>query len=191
MKKIIIALFAALSFISCSKDEVIPEPTVSFTAKQNGEGNITFNISTANAETFSWDFGDGGKSTERLPTYTYSENGVYNVTVSAKGKGGEVVKTGKITIDDVTGSVIFWMQSMKNKELEVYVDGKYAGRITGYYATGNAPECGGQNSATLTRLKEGTHQFTAKELNAIFPVEWSGNIKVVGRKCTKQQLQYK
>ncbi|MFM9371324.1 PQQ-dependent sugar dehydrogenase [Streptomyces sp. Da 82-17] len=38
--------------------------------------------------TYSWDFGDGGTSTEQNPTHTFEKNGVYSATVTAKDKTG-------------------------------------------------------------------------------------------------------
>ncbi|WP_329125489.1 ThuA domain-containing protein [Streptomyces sp. NBC_01465] len=44
--------------------------------------------SDGDALTYSWDFGDGGKSTEANPTYTYKKNGTYTATVTAKDPTG-------------------------------------------------------------------------------------------------------
>ncbi|MFE0102460.1 PQQ-dependent sugar dehydrogenase [Streptomyces sp. NPDC059009] len=38
--------------------------------------------------TYAWDFGDGGKSTEQNPTYTYKKNGTYTATVTVKDTTG-------------------------------------------------------------------------------------------------------
>ncbi|MET8686848.1 PQQ-dependent sugar dehydrogenase [Streptomyces sp. NPDC004732] len=38
--------------------------------------------------TYAWDFGDGGKSTQQNPTYTYKKNGVYTATVTVKDSTG-------------------------------------------------------------------------------------------------------
>lgn len=46
-----------------------------------------FNLST-NATTTSWDFGDGGTSTQANPVYTYSTPGIYTVTLIASNSIG-------------------------------------------------------------------------------------------------------
>lgn len=47
------------------------------------------NLSTDNARSFAWDFGDGTTSTERNPMHIYAEAGSYNVKLTARG----VIKT--------------------------------------------------------------------------------------------------
>lgn len=189
MKEVLIAFLLVLTIFSCYDLEDIPGPTASFTTKLNGDGNVTFNISTTDAETFHWDFGDGGFSDEKFPTYTYAKNGVYNVTLSAKGNGGETIKTGQIIVDNITGSVVFWIQATENKVVELTVDGQYYGKIPGFYST-SVPDCGAQNSVTVTNLTEGSHTFAAQELNAVSPLKWMGVISIVGRKCSAMGLTY-
>ena len=45
----------------------------------NGSGYITY----------SWDFGDGGTSTETNPVHTYAGDGSYNVTLTATNANGD------------------------------------------------------------------------------------------------------
>lgn len=47
------------------------------------------NLSTDNARSFTWDFGDGTTSTERNPMHIYAEAGSYTVKLTARG----VIKT--------------------------------------------------------------------------------------------------
>lgn len=49
--------------------------------------NVTFR-NTGRGTAFFWDFGDGTTSTERNPTHTYSEGGIYEVTLIAMLPGG-------------------------------------------------------------------------------------------------------
>jgi glucose/arabinose dehydrogenase/type 1 glutamine amidotransferase len=53
------------------------------------------------ALTYAWDFGDGGKSTEANPTYTYKKNGTYTATVTAKDPSG---RTGSASVHVVVGN---------------------------------------------------------------------------------------
>lgn len=49
----------------------------------------TFNSSaTDKITTFSWDFGDGGKSTDAIPKHTFSKGGVYTVTLTYTNEKG-------------------------------------------------------------------------------------------------------
>lgn len=43
---------------------------------------------TGRGTSFEWDFGDGGTSTERAPSHTYNEGGIYTVTLIARMSGG-------------------------------------------------------------------------------------------------------
>ncbi|AKB65893.1 PKD domain-containing protein [Methanosarcina mazei] len=45
------------------------------------------------AESVEWDFGDGDSSTDRNPAHTYSESGLYTVSLTAIGNRTSVVKT--------------------------------------------------------------------------------------------------
>ena len=47
------------------------------------------NLSSGNAKTFEWNFGDGSTSTERNPMHIYAEAGTYTVRLTARG----IVKT--------------------------------------------------------------------------------------------------
>jgi len=55
------------------------------------------NLSSENATTFSWDFGDGQNSTEKSPMHVYAAGGSYEVTLSASD--GTETKTLKMLID--------------------------------------------------------------------------------------------
>jgi len=89
-------LLCAGIFNSCD-DLVLPEegsiadatpPSASFSATPN-EGNyqeISFTNLSDSATDYSWDFGDGVTSTEKNPSHTYTEDGLYTVTLSASDK---------------------------------------------------------------------------------------------------------
>lgn len=49
---------------------------------------VTFDNNSKNASSYSWDFGDGGSSTEANPTHTYAGEGSYMVTLTAMDSRG-------------------------------------------------------------------------------------------------------
>lgn len=49
---------------------------------------INFTNNSVNADSYFWDFGDGTTSTEEAPSHTYSEPGVYYVSLLANGIAG-------------------------------------------------------------------------------------------------------
>ncbi|MGW7042052.1 PQQ-dependent sugar dehydrogenase [Streptomyces avermitilis] len=51
--------------------------------------------------TYSWDFGDGGRSTAANPTYKYRNNGTYTATLTAKDASG---RTGSASVQIVVGN---------------------------------------------------------------------------------------
>ena len=77
-----VAILVAFAIQSCEPEEVYNEVTASFSSTADGN-TVTFINASVNAETYSWDFGDGGTSTEEAPTHTYSEKGAYMVTLTA------------------------------------------------------------------------------------------------------------
>ncbi len=89
----------------------IPYPTPDFLAWQSqacpGEP-ITFNnMSSPDAVSFVWDFGDGTTSTDTMPTHTYTTPGVYTVSLSAANSNGcdsTATILNYITIEEPTAS---------------------------------------------------------------------------------------
>ena len=77
-----------------------------------GPAPLTVNFtdeSTGDITSFLWDFGDGETSIEENPTHTYTDEGIYTVSLSASGPHGSdtEVKLGYITVsepDDDDGS---------------------------------------------------------------------------------------
>jgi PGF-pre-PGF domain-containing protein len=57
---------------------------------------VQFTDESQYAESVEWNFGDGSSSTARNPVHTYSESGLYTVSLTATGNGTSVTKT----IDD-------------------------------------------------------------------------------------------
>ena len=87
-----------------SFDPAILTPTPGFTTKADAATprKITFTNTSANAVSYSWDFGDGSTAvTDAAPTYTYANAGTYTVTLTATGITGStdaVKKTMTVTV---------------------------------------------------------------------------------------------
>lgn len=97
------------ALISCGDDEPdIPPPVASFIPTINQEtGVVTFENTSSEATSYSWDFGDGSDlSSLENPTHTY-EPGMYTVELTASNDAGDSdVFTDDITINDVNAPVI-------------------------------------------------------------------------------------
>jgi len=72
-------------------------PTAGFTSSVNGT-NVSFTNTSTNATSYSWNFGDGGNSTQPNPTHNYATDGVYTVVLSATNACGTVTSTQTVTI---------------------------------------------------------------------------------------------
>lgn len=68
-----------------------PPPSVSFTGSPtSGLVSLTVNFAnaTSGATNYSWNFGDGNSSSTVNPAHTYTNAGIYTVTLTAVGAGG-------------------------------------------------------------------------------------------------------
>lgn len=87
-----------------------PNPVAGFefiTSNVAAPTNVTFVNSTTDAETYSWDFGDGQISTLENPYHLYTEGGVYKVKLvvsDSKGKQSQVIKD--VTINKAPKKII-------------------------------------------------------------------------------------
>lgn len=101
-------VFTALLVAGCKKDQYdfnsLPQTVKSFftTAEAQFDINqeIQFTNASEDAETFTWSFGDGTTSTEKNPKKTYTDPGIYTVTLTAVGPGGTGRYASDITIID-------------------------------------------------------------------------------------------
>ncbi|MEV0975297.1 PQQ-dependent sugar dehydrogenase [Streptomyces sp. NPDC049915] len=98
---------SALYRIENATDGHSPVPQAA-ASRTNGQAPLKVQFSSAgttdqdgDALTYSWDFGDGAKSTEADPTHKYKTNGTYTATLTAKDPGG---RTGSASVQIVVGN---------------------------------------------------------------------------------------
>lgn len=90
-----VIVLAGTFFHACKKT---PLPTAEIFSTVEGY-QVTFNPQVTDADTYSWDFGDGSAlSTEKNPVHTYESFGDYTVKLTVKGEGGETTATKVISI---------------------------------------------------------------------------------------------
>jgi len=96
------------AFAQVGIDLVCPGPPIAdFTAFPLSGGvplTTTFTDQSQAASSWYWEFGDGGTSTEKNPTYTYNLMGVYTVTLTATNEFGSDIET-KVDYITVTAPV--------------------------------------------------------------------------------------
>ncbi|HRO74593.1 MAG TPA: choice-of-anchor L domain-containing protein [Crocinitomicaceae bacterium] len=98
----------ACSQSSTQQVTVVKNPTADFTANPMqadlSNTNVTFSNSSQNANSYSWDFGDGATSTEQNPSHAYPNTvaGTYNATLTtANSLGCTATKNVTIVIDSL------------------------------------------------------------------------------------------
>ena len=81
MLKNLVFIICFLALIGCDKSEYFTgkacfssEPEVIYINEE-----VNFINCSENASHYYWDFGDGNSSTEKDPTHSYSESGIYRV----------------------------------------------------------------------------------------------------------------
>ncbi len=95
-----------ITITSCKDSDDTPVPVADFTFEVN-ELSVDFDNTSANADSYVWDFGDGETSTETSPSHVYADYGTYTVTLEATGSGGtssasndvDLISTEPVTID--------------------------------------------------------------------------------------------
>jgi PKD repeat protein len=85
------------SSTSTSTITVNDVPTSNFISDING-ADVDFTNNSTNADSYSWDFGDGNSSTEADPSHTYIEDGVYTVILISTNACGSTISTMTVTI---------------------------------------------------------------------------------------------
>jgi len=76
-----------------------PKPIASFSTTVNAL-TVTFVNNSEDADSYSWDFGDGSISSEESPTHTYAGSGEYNVKLTATNAAGSAEASLTITVTD-------------------------------------------------------------------------------------------
>lgn len=83
---LIAVLCTAGLLFSCQKEKItLPLSANIFYSVDDKQ--VAFTALTINADSYSWDFGDGQTSTEKNPVHVYESGGYYAVTLNASGNG--------------------------------------------------------------------------------------------------------
>ncbi len=89
---LLILVFGSVAFLlGCGEDDgtTLPQVVAAFTSEvDQTTGAVTFTNTSENATTYSWDFGDGATSSQENPVKTYTENGDYEVSLTASNDAG-------------------------------------------------------------------------------------------------------
>lgn len=82
----------------------LPLPTADFGATATaGSGAVTLTNSSSNATTYSWDFAGLATETGATPTYSFTEDGTYDITLIATNACGSDTTVETVTISGIVG----------------------------------------------------------------------------------------
>jgi PKD repeat protein len=73
-------------------------PVADFQAQTNGLQALFTDMSTGNPTAWTWDFGDGGSSSQQNPQHVYAQAGTFNVTLTASNSAGSSSKSKFVTV---------------------------------------------------------------------------------------------
>jgi len=76
-------------------------PSTDFSFDVN-DASVTFTNLSTDADSYSWDFGDGATSTDANPTHEYSASGFYTVILVATNSCGSTTMTSTVTVSFVS-----------------------------------------------------------------------------------------
>ncbi|HAA14118.1 MAG TPA: hypothetical protein DCE41_21460 [Cytophagales bacterium] len=91
--------FGLLILNACDPEDIIEEPAAAFGTSKDGL-TVTFTDASANADTYAWDFGDEGTSTDQNPVHTYAAAGTYTVTLTVSNEAGSATASESIEVQE-------------------------------------------------------------------------------------------
>jgi len=141
-----------LAVLMCSFSGCIKIIKVSLTADKFeaavGEPVQFFNESKGKFESWSWDFGDGGTSTELNPSYTYKEPGNYFVTLVLFTEDDQYFDTLEINVSGSPSDMPQTDAPAKDKQVTIELSGITISRIEMCTGPIERDECKLQPGAT-------------------------------------------
>ncbi|WP_317193681.1 PKD domain-containing protein [Marivirga atlantica] len=132
------------------------------------ELTVTFTNTSLNAESYTWDFGDGSTSTEESPVHTYAEEGTYSVTLTATGPGQSATVTKEVTVSSTPKLLpLTW----ENDNIQF---GEFGGSV--FSVIDNPDPTGANTSTRVGEFVKGTEfSFAGLAMLLDEPVDFSEN----------------
>lgn len=143
-------------------------PSAGFSSSANGL-TVTFTNTTTNGTTYSWDFGDGGNSTDVNPVHTYATDGTYTVTLSASNNCGTVTKSQSVTVSTAPTAGFTVSTNSGCAALSVQVTNTSSNNATSFdwqFPGGNPSSSNQQNPPAVSYDLPGTYTITLTASNA-------------------------
>jgi PKD repeat protein len=139
-------------------------PVADFQAQTNGLQVLFTDMSTGNPTAWTWDFGDGGTSSQQSPQHTYAQAGTFNVTLTASNSAGSSSKSKFVTVSLGTApQAAFSFQA--NNLTVLFVDSSTGNPTSWSWDFGDGATSTQQNP-THTYAKAGTYTVVLTAANA-------------------------
>ncbi len=161
----------------------LPRPIAAFT-QNTTSGRVPLVVNFTNQSSgqitgYTWNFGDGGSSTEINPTHTFRNPGVYTVLLTARGPGGSSNVSRQISVQSPTAPVAAFGQNRVSGESPLVV--QFRDQSTGNI-TSREWRFG---DGTTSSAREPEHTFTeVGTYNVILSVSGPGGSSSVRRQIT-------
>ncbi len=145
------------------------KPSPGFDQSTTGR-TLTLTNTSTNASTYSWAFGDGGKSSENNPIYTYANDGTYTVTLTASNGCGDVTSTQTVLIVTPTTANFEAVNTIGCPGLTVQYNNTSSNNATTFNWSfpGGTPATSTAKSPIVTYNTAGTYSATLVASNAQF-----------------------
>jgi len=173
----------ASACITVTQVDPLSPPVADFVADEiDACGTLTVqftDLSTNTPTTWSWNFGDGGTSTEQNPEYTYSVPGIYTVVLSVSNADGDDTefKAGYITVFEVPEVVVDAVQASG----EFVADGSASVTVTGGADPYTIDWSTSETGTSISDLVPGDYSVVVTDDNGCivtepFVISWTNSI---------------
>jgi PKD repeat protein len=148
--------------------EVLAQPTGSFVYDVSGY-TADFTQSTANIDTFRWEFGDGTYSTEINPSHTYAEDGDYTVKFIYSNLCDTLNDTKTVTIANPPVANFTFSATEGCKPLTVQFTNMSSSNTDSYLWTfdGGNPATSTEENPVVTYENKGTYNVVLEVTNEV------------------------
>ena len=138
-------------------------PQADFKSQTTDTLELTFTDESNGRPTgWSWDFGDGGTSSQQNPKHTYDEPGDYKVTLTVGNENGSDSTTKTVTV--VAPPTADFSITQTPGTLEVVFTDEFSGN-SGYICVGVRGRPDREQNPTHTYRNPGTYQVTLAVFN--------------------------
>jgi PKD repeat protein len=127
-----------------------------------------FGVNSSSADSYSWDFGDGGTGTGFDTLHTYANDGVYTVVMTATGPCGSIMVTDTVTIATPPTAGFTANMTSGCVPLTVQFTSTSSTNTTGWnwQFPGGSPSSSTQQNPTVTYNTAGVYSVTLTASNA-------------------------